>query len=52
MILVVGAAGIPGGTITPLPMADIAATYGVALTPMATVLQRMFGTVQADSKEA
>lgn len=28
---------------SPLPMADIAATYGVTLTPMATVLQRMFG---------
>ena len=26
-----------------LPMADTAATYGVALTPMKTVLQRMFG---------
>jgi NADH dehydrogenase len=29
---------------SPVPMAHIAATYGVALTPMATVLQRMFGT--------
>ena len=27
---------------SPLPMADTAATYGVTLTPMATVLQRMF----------
>jgi NADH dehydrogenase len=37
---------------SPLPMADIAPTYGVALTPVATVLQRMFGTVRADSNEA
>jgi hypothetical protein len=28
---------------SPLPMADSAATGGVTLTPMATVLQRMFG---------
>lgn len=28
---------------SPLPMADIAATYGVTLTPIAAVLQRMFG---------
>ncbi|MCP4212920.1 MAG: SDR family oxidoreductase [Halieaceae bacterium] len=28
---------------SPLPMAEIADTYGVTLTPMATVLQRMFG---------
>jgi uncharacterized protein YbjT (DUF2867 family) len=27
---------------SPLPMADTAATYGVTLTPMATVLHRMF----------
>lgn len=28
---------------SPIPMAETAATYGVTLTPMATVLQRMFG---------
>jgi uncharacterized protein YbjT (DUF2867 family) len=28
---------------SPLPMGDVAATYGVMLTPMAAVLQRMFG---------
>jgi NADH dehydrogenase len=28
---------------SPVPMADTVATYGVTLTPMATVLQRMFG---------
>lgn len=29
---------------SPLPMAETAATYGVTLTPLAAVLQRMFGT--------
>ena len=29
---------------SPVPMADTAATYGVTLTPVATVLHRMFGT--------
>ena len=28
---------------SPLPMTDIAATYGITLTSMATVLRRMFG---------
>ena len=28
---------------SPIPMTGAAATYGVALTPMATVLHRMFG---------
>ena len=28
---------------SPVPMADTAATYGVSLTPLATVLERMFG---------
>jgi NADH dehydrogenase len=28
---------------SPVPMADTAATYGVTLTPLATVLLRMFG---------
>jgi len=41
-----GAQGLVAGMDSydsPVPMADTAATYGVTLTPLPTVLQRMFG---------
>jgi NADH dehydrogenase len=34
---------------SPVPMAGTAATYGVSLTPLATVLRRMFGTQASSS---
>jgi hypothetical protein len=37
---------------SPLPMAGTAATYGVTLTPLANVLQRMFGAHESNSLSA